>query len=57
MKFRVSTLKLKKVIRGIVWRHPRSAMSKREIELKKRGTHDPHRIGVERFNKVWSYLV
>jgi len=57
LQYRMSVLKLKKVIRYIAWKHPRSAMMKCEIERKKRGTLDPGRIGVERFNKVWKYLV
>ena len=57
MKFRISTLKLKKVVRGIARRHPHSVMTKREIEYHKRGTKDPGKIGVERLNKVWKYLV
>jgi hypothetical protein len=54
--FRISTLKLRKIVRGIVHRHPRSVMTKEEIEYKKRGTLEPGKIGAERFNKLWKYL-
>lgn len=54
--FRISTLKLRKVVRGIVHRHPRSVMTQEEIEAKKRGTLEPGKIGAERFNKLWKYL-
>ena len=54
--FRISTLKLRKVVRGIVHRHPRSVMTKEEIEAKKRGTLEPGKIGADRFNKLWKYL-
>jgi hypothetical protein len=54
--FRISTLKLRKVVRGIVHRHPRSVMTQEEIECKKRGTFEPGKIGAERFNKLWKYL-
>ena len=54
--FRISTLKLRKVVRGIVHRHPRSVMTKEEIEAKKRGTLEPGKIGADRFNKLLKYL-
>ena len=54
--FRISTLKLKKIVRGIAHRHPRSVMSEEEIKSKKRGTFDPGKIGVERFTRLWKYL-
>lgn len=57
VKFRLSHIALKKIIRGIAHKHPRSVMQQIEIARHKRGTVNPKKIGVERFNKVWQYLV
>lgn len=53
----MSTLDLRKAIRGVARRHPRSVMTKREIEYHKRGTKDPGKVGEGHLNKVWKYLV
>lgn len=57
LRYRMNILNLKKVVRGIARRHPRSVMTKREIEYHKRGTKNPGKVGLERLNKVWKYMV
>lgn len=57
VQFRASTLILKKIVRFIAWRHPRSVMMKWEIESHKRHALSHKNIGVERFNKIWKYLI
>lgn len=54
--FRINTLKLKKAVRGIARRHPRSVMSEEELKQRKRGTAEPGKVGAEKLNKIWKYL-
>lgn len=57
VQFRASTLLLKKIVRFIAWKHPRSVMMKHEIAAHKRQAKNHKSVGVERFNKIWKYLI
>lgn len=57
VKFRISTLDLRRVVRGIVRKHPRSVMTKREIAAKRRGSRNPDKVDEKKLKRVWKYLV